>query len=283
LRSGFVTFVGRPNVGKSTLLNRILGEKVSIVSDKVQTTRTQVRGVLHLDDTEHGPAQVVFVDTPGIHKPRTALGDRLNATAASATRGVDVVCQLVDATMPIGRGDRFIAEQVPSDALLVVNKVDRASPEQVLGQLSVASELGFDAYFPVSARTGQGVDALVAHLVERMPDGPPYYPPDMVSDQPDAIWVAELVREQLLAVTREELPHSIATRVTELEWPYVRVEIMVERDSQKGIVIGKGGSVLKEVGSKVRAQLKEGTFLELQVVVRKDWQRRPADLDDLGF
>jgi GTPase len=284
VRSGFVTFVGRPNVGKSTLLNRILGEKVSIVSDKVQTTRSQIRGVLHLEEDRGGPAQVVFVDTPGIHKPRTALGDRLNATATSAAQGVDVVCQLVDATMPIGRGDRFIADQVAAEgALLVVNKIDRASPEQVLGQLSVASELGFDAYFPVSARTGDGVDALVAHLVERMPEGPPYYPPDMVSDQPDAIWVAELVREQLLAVTREELPHSIATRVTELDWPYVRVEIMVERDSQKGIVIGKGGSVLKEVGSKVRAQLKEGTFLELQVVVRKDWQRRPADLDDLGF
>jgi len=283
VRSGFVTFVGRPNVGKSTLLNRILGEKVSIVSDKVQTTRSQVRGVLHLGEDRGGPAQVVFVDTPGIHKPRTALGDRLNATATAAARDVDVVCQLVDATMPIGRGDRFIADQVRDGAVLVVNKVDRATPEQVLGQLAVASELGFDEYFPVSARTGEGVPELVAHLVSRLPEGPAYYPDDMVSDQPDAIWVAELVREQLLAIAREELPHSIATRVTELEWPYIRVEIMVERDSQKGIVIGKKGAVLKQVGTQVRAQLREGAFLDLQVVVRKDWQRRPSDLDDLGF
>lgn len=283
MRSGFVTFVGRPNVGKSTLLNQILGEKVSIVSDKVQTTRTQIRGVLNLGAERGGPAQIVFVDTPGIHKPRTPLGDRLNATASSAVRDVDVVCLVVDATMPIGRGDRFIAEKVPRDAVLVVNKVDRAGPEQVLSQLAAAGELGLEAYFPISARTGEGVDALLAHLVERLPEGPQYYPEGMTSDQPDAIWVAELVREQLLAVTRDELPHSIATRVTELEWPYIRVEIMVERDSQKGIVIGHKGSVLKEVGSKVRAQLREGAYLELQVVVRKDWQRRPADLDDLGF
>jgi len=283
VRSGFVTFVGRPNVGKSTLLNQILGEKVSIVSDKVQTTRSQVRGVLNLGPERGGPAQLVFVDTPGIHKPRTALGDRLNSTATSAVRDVDVVCMVVDATMPIGRGDRFVAERVPDDAVLVVNKVDRATPQQVLDQLGTAGELGFEAYFPISARTGEGVEALVQHLVGRMPEGPQYYPDDMVSDQPDAVWVAELVREQLLTVTHDELPHSIATRVTELEWPYIRVEIMVERDSQKGIVIGHKGSVLKEVGRKVRQQLREGAYLDLQVVVRKDWQRRPADLDDLGF
>jgi len=283
LRSGFVTFVGRPNVGKSTLLNRILGEKVSITSDKVQTTRTQIRGVLHLGEDRGGPAQVVFVDTPGIHKPVTALGDRLNAAAKDATRDVDVVCLLIDATMPVGRGDRFVAASVPKDGVLVLNKVDRATPQQVLDQLATASELGLEAYFPVSARTGEGVDALLDHLVSRLPEGPPYYPEGMVSDQPDAVWVAELVREQLLAVTRDELPHSIATRVTELEWPYIRVEIMVERDSQKGIVIGKRGAVLKEVGQKVRAQLREGAYLDLQVVVRKDWQRRPSDLDDLGF
>jgi len=283
MRSGFVTFVGRPNVGKSTLLNRILGEKVSITSDKVQTTRTQIRGVLHLGEERGGPAQVVFVDTPGIHKPVTALGDRLNATAKDATRDVDVVCFLVDATQPIGRGDRFIAQSVPKDGVLVLNKVDRAKPQQILDQLSTAAELGLSEYFPVSARTGEGVEALVDHLVSRMPAGPPYYPEGMVSDQADAVWVAELVREQLLAVTREELPHSIATRVVELEWPYIRVEIMVERDSQKGIVIGKRGAVLKEVGQKVRSQLRDGAYLDLQVVVRKDWQRRPADLDDLGY
>ena len=278
MRSGFVTFVGRPNVGKSTLLNRILGEKVSIVSDKVQTTRNQIRGVLNRPD-----AQVVFVDTPGIHKPQTPLGDRLNATANEAIGGVDVVCLLVDATMPIGKGDRFVAARVPRDGIVVVNKCDIAKPEQVLAQLATAGEFDVESYFPVSAKTGEGVDDLVAHLVSRLPEGPQYYPDDMITDQPDAFWVAELVREQLLAVAREELPHSIATRVTELEWPYIRVEIMVERDSQKGIVIGKKGAVLKQVGTRVREQLKEGAFLDLQVVVRKDWQRRPSDLDALGF
>jgi GTP-binding protein Era len=278
VKSGFVTFVGRPNVGKSTLLNRILGEKVSIVSDKVQTTRNQIRGVLNRPD-----AQVVFVDTPGIHKPQTPLGDRLNATATDAIGGVDLVCLLVDATMPIGKGDRFVAQRVPKDGIVVVNKCDIAKPEQVLTQLATAGEFDVAAYFPVSAKTGEGVDALVDHLVERLPEGPQYYPDDMITDQPDAFWVAELVREQLLEVTREELPHSIATRVTELEWPYIRVEILVERDSQKGIVIGKKGAVLKQVGTRVRQQLKEGAYLDLQVTVRKDWQRRPTELDALGF
>lgn len=278
MKSGFVTFVGRPNVGKSTLLNHILGEKVSIVSDKVQTTRNQIRGVLTRPD-----AQLVFVDTPGIHKPVTPLGDRLNAAATDAIGGVDIVCFLVDATQPIGKGDRFVAQRVPKDGVVVVNKTDIAKPEQVLDQLRTAGEFDVSAYFPVSAKTGAGVDELVEHLVGRLPEGPQYYPDDMVTDQPDAFWVAELVREQLLAVTREELPHSIATRVTELEWPYIRVEILVERDSQKGIVIGKKGAVLKEVGTRVREQLKDGAYLELQVNVQKDWQRRPSDLDALGF
>ena len=278
MKSGFVTFVGRPNVGKSTLLNHILGETVSIVSDKVQTTRNQIRGVLTRPD-----AQLVFVDTPGIHKPVTPLGDRLNAAATDAIGGVDIVCFLVDATQPIGKGDRFVAQRVPKDGVVVVNKTDIAKPEQVLDQLRTAGEFDVSAYFPVSAKTGAGVDELVEHLVGRLPEGPQYYPDDMVTDQPDAFWVAELVREQLLAVTREELPHSIATRVTELEWPYIRVEILVERDSQKGIVIGKKGAVLKEVGTRVREQLKDGAYLELQVNVQKDWQRRPSDLDALGF
>ena len=278
MKSGFVTFVGRPNVGKSTLLNHILGEKVSIVSDKVQTTRNQIRGVLTRPD-----AQLVFVDTPGIHKPVTPLGDRLNAAATDAIGGVDIVCFLVDATQPIGKGDRFVAQRVPKDGVVVVNKTDIAKPEQVLDQLRTAGKFDVSAYFPVSAKTGAGVDELVEHLVGRLPEGPQYYPDDMVTDQPDAFWVAELVREQLLAVTREELPHSIATRVTELEWPYIRVEILVERDSQKGIVIGKKGAVLKEVGTRVREQLKDGAYLELQVNVQKDWQRRPSDLDALGF
>ena len=278
-RSGFVALAGRPNVGKSTLLNRILGQKVTIVSDKPQTTRHRIMGVLNRPD-----AQVVFVDTPGIHKPRTALGERLNSTAGASLGDVDVVCLVLDATAPLGPGDRWVAGLAPPDAVVVVNKVDIAKPEQVLSQLAAAADqLDVESYFPVSARTGKGVDDLVEHLLSRLEPGPQYFPDDMVTDVPEAFWVAELVREQLLAVTHEELPHSIATRVTEWEWPRIRCEILVERDSQKGIVIGKRGAVLKEVGIAVRKQLPPGAHIELFVKVDKDWQRRPQSLDRLGF
>jgi len=285
-RSGFATLVGRPNVGKSTLLNRILGTKVTIVSDKPQTTRTQIRGVLSRPD-----AQVVFVDTPGIHKPRTALGTKLNDTAAEGMGDVDVVVFLVDATAPIGKGDEWVAARVPADALVVVNKTDAADRDRVLAQLTRAARWDRADYFPVSARTGAGVDALVEAIVARMPEGPRYYPEATVRDGSDWFWVAELVREQLLVATREEVPHSIATRV--VEWDRrnddagdrkgdrIRVEILVERDSQKGIVIGKGGAVLKAVGTTVREQLPAGTYLELFVKVDKDWQHRPASIDRL--
>jgi GTPase len=278
LRSGFVSLVGRPNVGKSTLLNRILGHKVAIVSDKPQTTRHRIQGVLNRPD-----AQVVFVDTPGIHKPRTALGERLNVAAESAIADVDVVVLILDATQPLGRGDRWVAERVPPDAVVVVNKIDIAKPADVLGQLRAAADLDLADYFPLSARTGAGVDDLVDHVIERLPRGPRYFPEDMVTDVPEAFRVAELVREELLAVAREELPHSIATRVTEWDWPLIRCEILVERDSQKGIVIGHRGDVLRQVGTAVRSQLPEGAYLELHVKVDKDWQRRPAALDRLGF
>ena len=277
-QSGFCTFVGRPNVGKSTLLNSILGTKVTIVSDKPQTTRTEVRGVLHRPES-----QIVFVDTPGIHKPRTLLGERLNSTATGAISDVDAVCLVLDATAPLGRGDRFVAARVPRDAIVVVTKVDIASPDEVLTQLSAAGDLELSEYFPVSGITGVGVPALVDAIIDRLPEGPPYYPTDMVADVPEAAWVAELVREQLLAVARDEVPHSIATRVTEWEPPRVRVEILVERDSQKGIVIGKGGAVLKQVGIAVREQLPPGTYIELFVKVDKDWQRRAAALERLGY
>ncbi len=287
MRSGFVTLVGRPNVGKSTLLNQILGTKVAITSDKPQTTRSQVRGVLHLPPDRGGDpdggTQVVFVDTPGIHKPRTALGEHLNDTAAEATRDVDVVCLVIDATAPVGPGDRWVARRLPADGIVVVNKVDAASRDTILAQLAAAGDLPASEYVPVSALTGEGVDTLVRLLVERMPEGPPFYPDEVVRESPDEVWVAELVREQLLAVTRDEVPHSIATRVTEWEWPRIRVEILVERDSQKGIVIGRRGAVLKEVGTRVRAQLPEGVYVELAVKVDKDWQRRPESFHRLGF
>lgn len=282
-KSGFATFVGRPNVGKSTLLNTILGRKVSIVSDKVQTTRNAVRGVLTRPD-----AQVVFVDTPGIHKPRTLLGERCNDTAQSTVGEVDVTVLLIDATMPVGKGDRFIASRVPSSAIVAVNKTDAATRIDVLNQLRRASEFDKAEYFPISAVTGEGVEALVDAIIARLPEGPAFYPLDVVSDAGEGWWVAELVREQLLIHTDEELPHSIACRVVEWEeregrGPFVRCEILVERNSQKPIVIGKGGSVLKLVGSAVRAQLPPGSYLELFVRVHKDWQRRPKALDGLGY
>ncbi|MDQ6783406.1 MAG: GTPase Era [Actinomycetota bacterium] len=277
-RSGFATLVGRPNVGKSTLLNTVVGQKVSITSPVVQTTRNQVRGVLNRPD-----AQVIFVDTPGIHKPRTLLGKRLNDTASSALGQVDVTVLVIDATAAVGRGDRFVAAMVPSTAICVINKIDRASPTTVLAQLVAASELKVGEYFPVSARTGEGVDVLVDAIVSRLPPGPQFYPPDTVTDVAEAFWVAELVREQLLAVMTQEVPHSIACRVTEWEWPRIRCEINVERDSQKGIVIGRGGAVLKDVGIRVREQLPPGAYLELFVKVNRDWQRHAQALERLGY
>jgi GTP-binding protein Era len=250
MKSGFVSFVGRPNVGKSTLLNRILGTKVAITSDKPQTTRTRILGVLTRPDS-----QVVFVDTPGIHKPRTALGTRLNATAQGTINDVDVVCFVLDATQPFGRGDQWVANLVPQDAVCIVNKVDKASKKEVADQLVAASGLSLSEYFP----------------------------DDMVTDVPEAFMVAELVREQLLRRTHDELPHSIAARVTEWDWPLVRCEILVERSSQKGIVIGHKGQVLKEVGIAVREQLPEGTYLELIVKVDKDWQSRPKAMERFGY
>ena len=279
MHSGFVTIVGRPNVGKSTLLNRMLGTKVSIVSNKPQTTRTEVRGVLTRPDV-----QAVFCDTPGIHKPRTTLGERLNHTARSALADMDVVLFVVDGRGGIGNGDRFVAEGLPPErTVLVLNKVDGQSHDRIIEQLALATGFDFDEYFPISARKGTGVDELVEHVLSRLPEGPQYYPDDMVTDVPEAFWVAELVREQLLAVVRQELPHSIATRVTEWEWPHIRCEILVERESQKGMVIGKGGTVLKEAGIRVREQLPEGAYLELVVRVDKDWQSRPKALDRLGY
>ncbi|MEI2816094.1 MAG: GTPase Era [Microthrixaceae bacterium] len=201
LRSGFVSLIGRPNVGKSTLLNRMLGQKVSIVSDKPQTTRHQIRGVLNRPG-----AQLVFVDTPGIHKPRTLMGERLNSTAIEAASEVDVVCLVLDATAPVGRGDAWVAEHVPANAVVVLNKIDRADRDAVMEQLARAAEFERASYFPVSARTGRGVDALVDHLIGLLPEGPRWYPEGMASDVEEAMWVAELVREKLLALTRDELP-----------------------------------------------------------------------------
>ena len=312
-RSGFVAVVGRPNVGKSTLVNAMVGTKVTIVSPRPNTTRSQVRGVLNRPDT-----QLVFVDTPGLHKPKTALGERMNESATSSLDDVDAVVALVEATGAVGPGDRMVlahsVQRVRAMAraaalavelgargagrptlFVVVNKIDRVGGDGVLGHLTgvsaVVGELDAEAggdpvpveYFPVSAATGEGVPALIDAVVARMPEGPRYYPEGMVTDVAEAFWVADLVREELLHRVEDELPHSIACRVTEWEWPRVRCEILVERDSQKGIVIGKGGSTLKEVGTAVRKQMPPGAFLELFVRVEKRWQHREDALDRLGF
>jgi len=295
--SGIATLVGRPNVGKSTLLNQLVGTKVSIVSDRPQTTRNQVRGVWNGPD-----AQVVFIDTPGIHKPRTELGRRLNQRSLETLLAVDVVCFLVDATAEIGAGDRYIAgllAEVATPVVLVVNKTDAARPEEILGHLAgAAGTLGdFAAYVPLSARTGDGAEALLGEITARLPEGPRYYPDGVVTDQPDTFLAAELLREKLLAVARDELPHSLAVTVEEIEerpaegdreaLVILRAVVRVERDSQKGIVIGKGGAVIKEAGTAARKELEAllGTrvHLETHVKVEKDWQRRPDALDRLGL
>ena len=294
-RSGFVSIVGRPNVGKSTLLNQLVGRKVSIVSDRPQTTRTQVRGVRTNENT-----QIVFLDTPGIHKPSTLLGERTNSRALTTLGEVDVICFLIDATQPVGRGDRFIArlvEQVPTPAVLVVNKIDRASPQKIAEHLAIASgELGApDAFVPVSALTGAGADVLAAELEARMPEGPLYYPDGVVSDQPESVLAAELLREKLIGAMHDEMPHSIAVTTEELEerqtkdGPLLafRLVIRVERTSQRGIVIGKGGAMLRQAGTEARLELEAllgvRVHLETHVRVDRDWQRRPSSLDRLGL
>lgn len=278
-RSGFVTLFGRPNVGKSTLLNRLVGRKVSITSDKAQTTRHQIRGV-----RTSKTSQLIFVDTPGVGKPRTALNKKLNLTAADASSGVDIVCFVIDGRNGYGRGDEFLAKSLnPASTVVVVNKADGLDHKRIAEQLMKASVLDASAYFPVSAQTGKGVPALIEYLASRMPEGPQWYPKDQITDTPEPQWVAELVREQLLRVTRDEVPHSVATRVTEWEWPRIRVEILVERDSQKGIVIGKGGSVLKEVGVRARHQLPDEVYLDLFVTVDKNWQQDIESVTRLGY
>ena len=291
MRSGIVAVVGRPNVGKSTLVNALVGQKVAIVSDKPQTTRRGIRGIVTTDD-----AQVVFVDTPGFHKPRTALGSRLNEIVGGSTEGVDAIVQVVDAAAGVGRGDAYVYGQQlahhPVPKLCAVNKIDAIRGRKEVPQLQAASDIGeFDEVVPVSAKTGSGLRLLLQLIIERLPDGPPLYPPDEVTDVPIEERLAELIREQALAVTREEVPHSIAVVVEDVEreedLTRVHANLIVERDSQKGIVIGRGGETLKTIGSKARGEMEAllGTrlFLDLRVKVLKEWQRDPKALQRLGF
>jgi GTPase len=299
-RAGFVAVLGRPNVGKSTLVNQLVGTKVTITAASPNTTRHAVRGILTENDI-----QVVLVDTPGLHRPRTTLGGRLNETARSAADGVDVILAVVDASAAIGPGDRHVIETMLAQGrprggpalVVVVNKIDRPGREAVAAQLLEASaaveEVARDngrislaadiEYFPVSAKTGEGTQALMTYLLDKMPESPFLFPDEEVSDVTEATWIAELVREQLVRKTKQELPHSIHCRVSEFEWPHVTVEILVERESQKGMVIGKGGQLLKDVGIAARRQLPEGLYLELRVRVEPGWQKRDDVLDRFGY
>lgn len=290
MRSGFISVVGRPNVGKSTLVNTLVGEKVAITSPRPQTTRNTIRGILNRDDM-----QMVFVDTPGLHRPRTALGSRLNRLVYGSLEETDAVIFVLDATQKIGPGDRLIAERLgEADAtvIVVVNKTDVAGPDQILEQLAEAAGWDFKAYVPVSALDGDGVDLILEEVIPLLTEGPQFFPDDVHMDQPEKIYTAELVREKFLHRLREELPHSLAIVVDELEtrdngMVYIGATAYVERKSQKGIVIGKGGSLLREVGGEARTELEQffgsSVYLDIRVKVEDDWQRRDPTLDRLGF
>ncbi len=291
MKSGFVAVVGRPNVGKSTLVNQMVGSKVAITSSRPQTTRNAIRGVVNGEGY-----QIVLVDTPGLHKPRTELGTRLNSIVYGTLAESDAVIFVIDATMPIGPGDRLISERLvdsgAADVVVAVNKVDKARRVQTVTPLSEAAEWPFDHYFPISAKTGDGVAEMVGEVVARLPEGPQYYPDDMTTDQPESLVIAEIVREKFLDRLSDELPHALVVRGEDIEQRDnglidIQADIIVERNSQKGIVIGKGGSLLKTAGSEARIELEallgEKVNLVLQVSVEKDWQRSPQLLDRLGF
>lgn len=290
-RSGFVAIVGRPNVGKSTLMNAIIGQKIAIMSDKPQTTRNKIHGVYTTDDT-----QIVFLDTPGIHKPNSKLGDYMMKAADTALGEVDAVLFLADVSEGLGGGDRFIMERLKSvktPVFLVLNKIDQVHPEELLPIIAQYKDfLDFAEIVPISALQGNNVETLLAQITKYLPEGPQYYPADQVTDHPEQFVCAEMIREKILQLTREEIPHSIAVaiedmRVQENGVVYIGAVIFVERDSQKGIVIGKHGSMLKEVGKLARRDIEtllgSKTFLELWVKVKKDWRNQERILKDLGF
>jgi GTP-binding protein Era len=290
-RSGFCCFVGRPNAGKSTLTNALVGSKIVITSDKPQTTRHAVRGILTRDD-----AQLVIVDTPGLHRPRTLLGERLNDVVRATLAEVDVVGFCVPADQRIGPGDRYIAAEladIKAPVVAIVTKIDKVSKERVAEQLVAVSELGdFADIVPVSALNGEQVDLLADILISHLPEGPMLYPDDVTTDNDLETRIAELIREAALEGVRDELPHSIAVTIDEIRrrdsgLQEVFATIHLERDSQKGIIIGPKGTRLKRIGTTARGGIEEllgeRVHLSLHVAVERDWQRDPKKLDRLGF
>ena len=288
-RSGFVAILGRPNVGKSSIMNRIVGEKVAIVSNHPQTTRNKLLGVA----TGNG-WQIVFVDTPGLHKPRTKLGEYMMKSAADAREGVDAVLAVVDAQR-IGGGDRAVLEDIERMScpkFLAVNKIDIVPPEKLMPQLAELNDLHFDQIFSVSARTGKNIDLLTQKLIEAMPEGPKYFPDDMITDQPERVMCAEIIREKALNNLRDEIPHGIGVEIMQIKkqsdhLTEIQADIYCERDSHKSIIIGKQGAMLKLIGSQARTDIERlldtKVMLRLWVKVREDWRNRASDLRTLGY
>lgn len=287
-KSGFIAVIGRPNAGKSTLVNKIVGEKVAIVSEKAQTTRNTIRGI-YTDSR----MQAIFLDTPGIHKPKYRLDKYMVEAAQGSMEGVDVIFYLIDATLPFGKGEEFIIESLKekkTPVYLLVNKIDRLERDALLPLLSfLSSKMDFREIIPISALSGENVKHLLEVLYRELPEGPQYYDEDTVSDLPEQILAAELVREQVLLLTRDEVPHSVAVTVSQMEERqngklYIYANIYVDRESQKGIIIGKGGSMLKSIGSGARKELEKifacPVFLELRVKTKKDWRDNEMLLKD---
>lgn len=291
-KSGFISIIGRPNVGKSTFLNRVVGQKIAIMSDKPQTTRNKIQGVVTMDD-----AQLIFIDTPGIHKPKHKLGDYMMKVAQNTLKEVDLILFMVNAEEGFGRGEEFILEKfqtVKTPVFLIVNKIDRVHPDDLLPIIETYTEkYPFKEVVPISALEGNNVDRLLEQIKNYLPEGPQFYPADQVTDHPERFIIAELIREKALLLTREEVPHSIAVVTDKVErkenknMVHVMATIIVERDSQKGIVIGKQGRMLKEIGQRARADIENllgsKVFLELWVKVQKDWRDKISQLRDFGF
>lgn len=289
-KSGFVAILGRPNVGKSTLLNQIMGEKITITSDKAQTTRNKIQGIYTTDEE-----QIVFIDTPGIHKPKHQLGKFMVETALSTLNEVDLILFMVNVSEKMGPGDRFIMERlenVKTPVFLVLNQIDKVHPDELLPIITAYQEvMEFTEIIPVSAIDGNNVDRLIEVISRYMEEGPQFYPSDQVSDHPEYFIVQELIREKVLQLTREEIPHSVAVMVESMERDGdiidVQATIAVERSSQKGIIIGKQGSMLKEIGTRARKDIKtllgSKIYLELWVKVQDDWRDKPRDLNRFGY